>query len=54
MKEEARDVLRAALSREPPTPTNVATAIRACFADSGGVELEPLPREPIGDPPTFD
>lgn len=54
MEEEARDILRAALNREPTRPRNLAEAIRACFAESGGVELEPLAREPIRDPPTFD
>jgi plasmid stability protein len=54
MEEEAREILRSALNREPPRPLNLAAAIRACFAQSGGVELEPLPREPIREPPSFD
>jgi plasmid stability protein len=54
MEEEARDILRAALNREPARPRNLAEAIRACFADSGGAELELPPREPIRDPPAFD
>ena len=54
MEEEARTILRAALSREPAEPGNLAEAIQARFAPYGGVELEPLPREPIREPPSFD
>ncbi|MBA3812284.1 MAG: plasmid stabilization protein [Caulobacteraceae bacterium] len=54
MEEEARVILRGALHRAPPRAQNLAQAIRACFKASGGVELEPLPREPIREPPTFD
>ncbi len=54
MEDEARDILRAALSREAPRPGNLAAAIRACFSESGGVDLAPLPREPIREPPAFD
>ena len=53
MEEEAREILRSALNREPPKPANLAAAIRARFAPLGGVELEPLPREPVRDPPAF-
>ena len=54
MEQEAREILRAALNREPPRSGNLYDAIRACFTDSGGVELELPPREPMRDPPTFD
>jgi plasmid stability protein len=54
MEEEARTILRAALDRAPPRAENLAKAIRACFRQSGGADLEPLPREPIREPPTFD
>ena len=54
MEEEARMILRAALDRAPPRSENLARAIRACFRQSGGADLEPLPREPIREPPTFD
>ena len=54
MEEEARVILRAALNREPARPGNLAAAIRACFGESGGVELDPPPREPMRDPPKFD
>ena len=54
MEEEARTILRAALSAEPGQPGNLAEAIQARFAPHGGVELEPMAREPIRDPPTFN
>jgi len=54
MEEEARAILRAALNRETPTPGNLYEAIRRRFEPLGGVELEPLPREPMRDPPTFE
>lgn len=54
MEEEARTILRAALSADAVEPGNLADAIQARFAPYGGVELEPLPREPIREPPSFD
>ena len=54
MEEEARTILRAALNRGPPRPGNLFESIRARFGPLGGVDLEPLPREPMRDPPTFD
>jgi plasmid stability protein len=55
MEAEAREILRAALDREPATPRNLADAIHERFAKYGGVDLELLPRdELVRDPPTFD
>ncbi|MDB5481983.1 MAG: hypothetical protein JWO83_3036 [Caulobacteraceae bacterium] len=54
MEEEARDILRSSLAREPTAPGNLAAAIRARFAPLGGVELPLPPREPMREPPTFD
>ncbi len=54
MEEEARDILRSALNREPARQGNLATAIRARFAPLGGVEMPSTPREPMRAPPTFD
>jgi len=54
MEDEARDILRSALSREPARHGNLATAIRARFAPLGGVELPVVPREPMRAPPNFD
>jgi antitoxin FitA len=50
MEQEAREILKGALSSAPEKPVNLADAIRRRFAPLGGVELEPLPREPIRDP----
>lgn len=54
MEEEARDILRSALSREPTRKSNLAASIRARFAPLGGFELEVVAREPMRAPPTFD
>jgi plasmid stability protein len=54
MEDEARDILRTALNREPVRPTNLASAIRARFAPLGGVELPQTPREPMHEPLDFE
>jgi antitoxin FitA len=53
MEEEARDILRAALSTASPGPRDLGEAIRARFAPLGGVELPQTPREAIRDPAGF-
>lgn len=54
MEEEARQILREALSHEPKAPRgNLAERIRRRFAKYGGVELDIPPREPIREPPDF-
>ena len=50
MEEEAREILRSALSTHAPRTANLADAIRARFAPLGGVDLSPAPREPMRDP----
>jgi plasmid stability protein len=50
MEQEAREILKSALKTAPEKRLNLAEAIRRRFAPLGGVELEPLPREPIRDP----
>ena len=50
MEEEARDILRAALSASATHPGNLAEAIRARFGPLGGADLLLGPREPIGEP----
>jgi plasmid stability protein len=47
MEEEARDILRAALSSDVPQPRNLADAIRERFGALHGIDLPELPREPI-------
>ena len=53
MEDEARDILRAALSTDEVRPSNLAAAMRARIAPLGGVTLELLPREAIRDVPDF-
>ena len=54
MEEEAREILKAAVSRSPRAGGNWAERIRARFAALGGFELPEIPREPIREPPRFD
>jgi plasmid stability protein len=51
MEEEARQILRAALTQKVSPPGNLAEAIRARFEPLGGVELALPPREPMREPP---
>jgi plasmid stability protein len=51
MEDEARDILRAALSTEPARGASLVKAIRARVAPLGGVELELPAREAIRDLP---
>jgi plasmid stability protein len=53
MEDEARDILRSALNREPTRKGNLAASIRARFAPLGGVELPVVVREPMREPPSF-
>ncbi len=54
MEEEARDILRTALYRQPPPQENLASIISARFAPLGGVTLDTLPRSPTRKPPRFE
>jgi plasmid stability protein len=53
MEAELRDILRQALATGETRETNLAEAIRKRMAPLGGVELEPLPPEPVREPPDF-
>lgn len=55
MEAAARDILQDALAAEPSAtaPGNLAEAIRAIVEPIGGIELEPFPRQPVREPPTF-
>lgn len=53
MEDEARDILRSALSTEVPRPRNLAQAIRERIEPLGGIELPAIAREPIRDPADF-
>jgi plasmid stability protein len=50
MEDEARDILRAALSTQPSRARTLVDAIRARIEPLGGVELNIGPREPIREP----
>ena len=52
MEEEAREILRGALEREPAAGADLATAIRELFRPLGGVDLELPERGPIREPQT--
>jgi plasmid stability protein len=53
MEEEAREILRIALSRTQPQQGNLAESIRQRFAALGGVELELPTRGPLRQPPDW-
>ena len=53
MEEEAREILRIALTTKGASQQNLAESIRARFAPLGGVELSALPRETMRQPPDF-
>lgn len=50
MEDEARDILRAALSAGPARASSLVDAIRARVEPLGGIELELPEREAIRDP----
>jgi plasmid stability protein len=54
MEEEARQILRLALERQPAAGTDLATAIRELFLPLGGVDLELPERGPIRDSPDLE
>lgn len=51
MEDEARRILRAALSDREARAPNLAQAIRRRFEPLGGIELELPPRERMREPP---
>lgn len=50
MEEEARDILRSALSTDASRSGNLADAIRARFSPFGGADLLLAPREAMREP----
>lgn len=52
-EDEARDILRTALSAGSRRAGNLAETIRGRVAALGGIELEIAHREPIRDAPVF-
>jgi antitoxin FitA len=51
MEEEARAILRRAVSEEEEQPARLGDVVRRRFEGLGGVELELPVREPIRQPP---
>jgi plasmid stability protein len=51
MEAELRHIIGETLAREGGRGPNLAEAIRRRFAPLGGVELEPHPPVPVGEPP---
>lgn len=54
MEAELRHILSEVLPGDRNLQPNLAEAIRRRFAPLGGVELEPHPRQPVSEPPSFD
>jgi len=50
MEQEAREILKSALSQPEEQPKDLVEVIRRRFAKYGGVELKIPPRGPIRDP----
>lgn len=53
MEEEAREILRSALSASPRTKGNLAEAIRRRFASFGGIEISLPRRDAVRKAPGF-
>ncbi len=51
MEEEAREILRAALSQEDAPSPGLSYQIHRRFAEIGGVDLRLPEREPVRQPP---
>ena len=51
MENEARDILRVALSSESHTSRDLVESIRCRFTAVGGIELDLPPRELMREPP---
>lgn len=54
MEEEARQILKIALSEKKAPKQNLVESIRSKFAHLGGVVIPEVPRGPMRPPPTFD
>jgi plasmid stability protein len=51
MEDEARNILRSAVTEEVARPRSLAQSIGSRFKRLGGVELDVPAREPIREPP---
>lgn len=53
MEAEARAILRSTLAADSSSSESFGAAIRRIMEPLGGAELNPLPREPMREPPDF-
>ena len=53
VEEEARDIIRGALTRESNEPNRLGSAIHELFKPLGGLELAECVKPPIREPPDF-
>jgi plasmid stability protein len=54
MEEEARQILKSALTEKRPPGMNLIESIRSKFAPFGDVKFPDVPRGPMRPPPDFD
>jgi plasmid stability protein len=54
MEEEARHILRSALTEKTRQPIDLYEAIRRRVEPIGGVDLDIPPRQTLREPPNFD
>jgi antitoxin FitA len=54
MEEEARQILRVALTEKSAPEMNLVESIRRIVEPLGGINLPEIPRGPMRPPPTFD
>ena len=54
MEEEAREILRSALTTSSPAKGNLAEAIHRRFAAFGGIELPLVKRDAVREVPGFE
>jgi len=54
MEEEARQILRVALSEKSAPGLNLVESIRKIVAPLGGIDLPDVPRDPMRPPPNFE
>ncbi len=54
MEEEARYILRAALTEEYRPARNLGQVIQQRFAAFGGIDLPKMEQNPLRTPPSFD
>ena len=54
LEEEAKEILRIALTEKAEQPVNLALAIERRFANFSDIEIPTIRREPMREPPKFE